>query len=148
AALSGPRASQSAGSLAIDLTDAKILVVDDSADNRHLIRLLLTKRGATIELAENGIEGFKAALAGAHDIVIMDIQMPVMDGYAASRKLREHGYLKPILALTAHAMEEVRQKCLAAGCTDHLSKPINPKELLERVHHYLRREPISRDSHF
>jgi PAS domain S-box-containing protein len=115
------------------LQGMKILVVDDSPDNRQLIRRYLTKCGAVVDSAENGLEGYRRALAGDFDSVLMDIQMPTMDGYTATQKLRENGFRKPIIALTAHAMSEIRKKCLSMGCTDHLTKPINPKELVATI---------------
>lgn len=120
------------------LNNISVLVVDDSEDNRQLISLYLNKFGAVVDFAENGEVGFRKALGGHHDIVLMDIQMPVMDGYTATAKLREAGFRKPIIALTAHAMTEVRLKCLNVGCTDHLSKPINAIELIGAIAKYSR----------
>ncbi|HVK62699.1 MAG TPA: response regulator, partial [Bdellovibrionales bacterium] len=110
--------SATTGAPTVSLEGLKVLVVDDSADNRQLIWHLLNKRGALIDTAENGLLGYRKALAGNFDVVLMDIQMPEMDGYTATHKLRTAGYQKPIIALTAHAMSEVRQKCLNVGCSD------------------------------
>lgn len=118
------------------IENIRVLVVDDSTDNQQLIAEFLCRAGAKVESAENGLEGFKAALVGNHDVIIMDLQMPIMDGYTATQRLREHGYTRPIIALTAHAMNEVRKKCLNVGCTDHLAKPINPTELISKVARY------------
>jgi PAS domain S-box-containing protein len=118
------------------LVGVSVLVVDDSPDNRDLILHYLQQYGATIEFAENGFLGYKKALAGDHDVVLMDIQMPEMDGYTATQKLREAGYRMPVIALTAHAMSEVRRKCLLVGCTDHLTKPIKKNDLIEAVARY------------
>lgn len=118
------------------LENINVLVVDDSADNQHLIWLYLHKQGALIDSAENGFVGYRKALSGNFDIVLMDIQMPEMDGYTATQKLRDAGYRKPIIALTAHAMSEVREKCLNVGCTTHLPKPINPKDLISTILKY------------
>ncbi len=115
------------------LKNIKVLVVDDAPDNQLLIWHFLTKAGALLESAENGLDGFEKAINGDYDLVLMDVQMPLMDGYAATQKLRAHGYKKPIIALTAHAMSEVRKKCLSVGYTDHLTKPINPKELISCI---------------
>lgn len=115
------------------LNGIKVLVVDDSPDNQHLIWVFLNKYGATIDFADNGLIGYRKAISGSHDVVLMDIQMPEMDGYTATQKLREAGYKKPIIALTAHAMSEVRKKCLNVGCTDHLTKPIQFNELIAAV---------------
>ncbi len=120
------------------LDGIRVLIVDDSPDNRQLLWHFLNKYGATIDFAENGLLGYRKALSGNFNVVLMDIQMPEMDGYTATQKLRESGYTKPIIALTAHAMDEVRKKCLNVGCTDHLTKPIRPKELINAVVKYSR----------
>jgi PAS domain S-box-containing protein len=117
----------------MSLDGLKILVVDDAPDIRSLIAFLLSRAGASVDFAENGIEGYRKALSNSYDMVLMDIQMPQMDGYTATMKLREQGYRKPIIALTAHAMTEARTKCLSVGCTGHLPKPINPSHLLGMV---------------
>jgi PAS domain S-box-containing protein len=117
----------------LSLNGLKILVVDDAPDIRSLISFLLMRAGALVDFAEDGSEGYRKALSNSYDMVLMDIQMPVMDGYTATMKLREQGYHKPIIALTAHAMTEARKKCLTVGCTGHLSKPINPSHLLGTV---------------
>lgn len=132
------------------LANLKILVVDDALDNRRLIRHLLMKLGAEVDLAENGLQGFRKALTEDFDLVLMDIQMPELDGYMATQKLREAGYQKPIIALTAHAMSEVRRKCLNVGYTDHLTKPINRRELVESVARHVGRGPKGQvpSSHF
>jgi len=115
------------------LKDIKVLVVDDSPDNRQLIWHYLTKYGASVEFAENGVVGYSRALKESFDVILMDIQMPEMDGYTTTSKLRSEGYQKPIIALTAHAMSEVSQECLKVGCSAHLPKPINSKELVAKV---------------
>ena len=120
------------------LSNFSILVVDDSPDNQQLIWRYLTKAGAVVQSAENGQIGYKAALAGNFDLILMDIQMPIMDGYTATQKLRESGYKKPIIALTAHAMNDIRKKALNVGFTDHLTKPINSSELIAAIAKYHR----------
>jgi CheY-like chemotaxis protein len=98
-----------------------------------LISLVLERAGATVRCAENGRVGVEAVEQSSFDLILMDMQMPVMDGYTATRELRWRGHTTPILALTAHAMTGDMQKCLDAGCTRYLSKPINPNRLLECV---------------
>lgn len=110
-----------------------VQVVDDSPYNQLLIGLYLTKHGATVDSAENGVLGYQKALAGSFDIVLMDLQMPEMDGYTATQKLRSRSYRKPIIALTAHAMSEVSQKCLQAGFTAHLPKPVDSVQLVTTI---------------
>lgn len=113
--------------------NAHVLVVDDGDINRKLVRLALQKQGADVEVACDGQEGLTAALAGNFDLVLMDMQMPVMDGYAATRELRKLGCAAPIIALTANAMRGDMEKCLEAGCSGYLSKPIDPGELISVV---------------
>ena len=115
------------------LEGLSILVVDDAPDNQQLIWRYLTKAGATVQSAENGQVGYRAAITGNFDLVLMDIQMPVMDGYTATQKLREAGYVKPIIALTAHAMNDIRKKALNVGYTDHLTKPIDVGALISAI---------------
>lgn len=120
-----------------NLKGIKVLVVDDAADNRHLIGRILEKQGASIDMAVDGYEAYKKALQNSYDVVLMDIQMPRLDGYSATQKLRESGFQKPIIALTAHAMSEVGKKCLNVGCTDHLTKPIDFNLLTQTIQRYL-----------
>ena len=117
----------------VDLSSFNILVVDDSPDNRILIRRFLIAAGATVDCAADGGEGVQKACSSMYDAVLMDIQMPKTDGFAALRALLAKNYHSPIFALTAHAMKGDREKCLAAGFTDHLVKPINRDELLSRL---------------
>lgn len=117
-------------------TRLKILIVDDSPDNQALIKKLLTLVGASVETANNGREGVRKALQGDFSMILMDLQMPEMDGYEATRELRRQGYSRPIIALTAHAMKEERRKCLENGFDDHLTKPIDRESLLHALSEY------------
>ncbi|RZA23725.1 MAG: response regulator [Proteobacteria bacterium] len=121
--------------VALDPTflDLKILVVEDSPDNQMLLEVILRKHGARVELAANGSIGVEKALLGNFDLVLMDVQMPEMDGYEAVRFLRDRHFDRPIIALTAHAMVEEREKCLTAGYSDFLSKPIDRVKLIEAI---------------
>lgn len=115
------------------LEGVQILVVEDSPDNQMLITHMLERAGAKIDIANHGEEGVRKAMAGHHDVVLMDLQMPVMDGLTAARILRSQGYKKPMIALTAHAMSEFRDKCLEAGFDDHVAKPIHFDELVKAM---------------
>ena len=114
----------------------RALVVDDVIANQKLIALILTRGGASLTLASNGQEACDLVLSQPFDVILLDMQMPIMDGYEAARKLRLAGITTPIVALTANAMKGDREKCLEAGCTDFISKPINKDELLERMQWY------------
>ncbi|MBI3465240.1 MAG: response regulator [Planctomycetes bacterium] len=103
----------------------RLLLVEDNTHNRELISIWLRRAGATVEAAENGKVAVEKALDNHFDAILMDMQMPVMDGYAATRLLRDRGYDRPIVALTAHALDEERERCFAAGCNDLLHKPID-----------------------
>jgi two-component system CheB/CheR fusion protein len=118
--------------------NANVLIVDDRRDIRFLAQYMIEKAGGRVVTATNGQEAIDMLLAtGANalqvDLVLMDMQMPVMDGYTAARKLRERGFSKPIIALTANAMKDDRDLCLEAGCTDFISKPLNATKLLSLI---------------
>jgi PAS domain S-box-containing protein len=114
------------------LAGVHVMVVEDGIDNRRLAEHYLTRAGATVEMAEDGQEAMErlGEWRDRVDLVLMDIQMPRMDGYQATRALRQNGFGKPIVALTAHAMAEDRERCLATGCDAYMSKPLNRRELV------------------
>jgi signal transduction histidine kinase/DNA-binding NarL/FixJ family response regulator len=121
----------------IRLDGRSVLVVDDGETNRKLIRLILSRAGATVRLAENGLEAVAIGQEEDFDLILMDMQMPLMDGYTAASRLRDSGCQRPIVALTAHAMRGDAERCLAAGCSDYLTKPINPEKLIEKIQQIL-----------
>jgi signal transduction histidine kinase/CheY-like chemotaxis protein len=110
----------------------RILLADDSEENRFLIRGYLKGSGAVIDEVENGALAVERFKQGSYDVVLMDAEMPVLDGYSATREIRALGST-PIFLLTAHALRESRDRGFAAGCTDHLTKPIKKATLLEAI---------------
>ncbi len=103
----------------------RVLVVEDSPDNQDLIAKHLIRAGATVEVVDNGKMAVEKALARPYDLILMDVQMPVMDGLTATRILRGAGYTQPIVHITANALKEDRNRCLAAGSNDYLTKPLD-----------------------
>jgi Amt family ammonium transporter len=125
------------------LDNRRILLVEDGPDNQLLINHVLRKAGAAVVTTANGREGLDAALAAYQsgepfDLILMDIQMPVMDGYQAMRTLRAAGYTHPIIALTAHVMAADHEACRAAGADDVATKPIDRKQLVALAARYCR----------
>ena len=115
----------------------RILLAEDGPDNQVLISTHLRKAGAQVVIAADGEIAVRFVERERFDLVIMDMQMPNMDGYQATEELRRRGFTVPIVALTAHAMAGDREKCIRAGCSDYLTKPIEKARLLETIHHYL-----------
>ncbi len=115
------------------LDGLRVLLVEDGPTNRKLAGLVLRRAGAEVTMAEDGKAGSDLALRGPFDLILMDMQMPIMDGYAATRLLRQEGLTLPILALTAHAMKGDQDKCKAAGCSGYITKPIDGDQLVRTV---------------
>lgn len=112
---------------------SRVLIVDDNETNRELISLFLRRSEVAVEIAENGAVAMQKAVHQKFDCILMDMQMPVMDGFTATRELRGLGHTMPIIALTANAMPEDERKCLDVGCSHFLPKPISKSRLLEML---------------
>jgi PAS domain S-box-containing protein len=120
----------------------RILLAEDGADNQRLISMLLRRAGAEVVMVDNGASAADAAMAAIKEgrpfgLILMDMQMPVLDGYSATSRLRAEGYQGPIVALTAHAMAADRDRSIRAGCDDYLTKPIDRALLTETAHAWL-----------
>jgi two-component system CheB/CheR fusion protein len=118
-----------------------VLVVDDRREIRFLSKRFLSQAGALVDEAEDGQQAVAhiveaTAQGNAPDIVLLDMQMPKLDGYETALQLRQQGYSAPIIALTADAMQGDMNRCLECGCNDYLSKPIDKQKLITMVHHY------------
>ncbi len=129
------------------LDGSRILVAEDAPDNQALISFVLRRAGGLVTIAENGQIACRLALEATarnepFDVILMDMQMPVLDGYQATGELRRQRYERPVIALTAHSMADDQQKCLDAGCDDYLTKPIDRQQLVERIERWCRqRQP-------
>jgi len=121
----------------------KVLIVDDNDTNLYLIWFILQKAGYEVIEARDGLEGVKLALEEKPDLVIMDIQLPGMDGLEATRRIRASGATGkvPIIALTAHVMAGDREETLAAGCNGYIAKPIDVKTFIREIERYLVETP-------
>lgn len=116
----------------------RVLLAEDGPDNQRIIKYMLNKAGAVVTIVENGLLVVDEALEASrnqseYDVILMDMQMPVMDGYVAVARLRAENYTGSIIALTAHAMPGDREKCLAAGCDGYLAKPVDRAEMIAMV---------------
>ena len=117
----------------------RILVVEDQEDNRQIVRDLLTAHDYELTEAENGQEALAAVAKDRPDLILMDIQLPVMDGYEATRRIKADPSLRsiPVIAVTSYALSGDEEKALAAGCNDFVPKPYSPRQLLAKIRQYL-----------
>jgi two-component system cell cycle response regulator DivK len=125
-----------------------ILLIEDNAQNRYLTTFLLEQHGHRVVSEPDGRLGIETAKSLAPDLILLDIQLPKMDGYAVARALREIPLLCqiPIVAVTSYAMVGDREKCLAAGCTGYLEKPINPETFAAEIGQFLEIPPAGRET--
>ena len=121
--------------------DGHILVAEDNPSNQILMNKLLTRMGLRVTLAHDGQQALEKYAAGRFDLILMDMQMPRMNGYEAAAALRRRGHCVPIIAMTASAMKGDREKCIRAGCDDYLAKPIDSQELRKSMENNLNSHP-------
>jgi CheY-like chemotaxis protein len=116
-----------------------VLVIEDNEQNLYLVTFILEKYGYKVTAARSGEEGIDTAARVIPDIILLDIQLPVMDGYAVARRLRSNAALDriPIVAVTSYAMAGDRDKALEAGCNGYIEKPINPEIFMQQIEEYL-----------
>jgi CheY-like chemotaxis protein len=126
---------------------SRILLIEDNAQNRYLAKFLLEQGGHEVLQAETGPEGLEIAAEALPDLILLDIQLPRMDGHAVARELKNDERLKsiPVVAVTSYAMAGDREKCFAAGAEGYIEKPINPESFVAEVEQFLRppREELS-----
>ena len=125
---------------------ARVLVVDDGEENRELVKLLLEEAGLAVDEAENGQLAVEKATAAEYDVILMDVQMPVMDGFTAAGILRKQGLKIPVIALTANAMKGFEAQCLDAGYSGYMSKPVNIDQLMELMAKLLGGRKVKKDA--
>jgi CheY-like chemotaxis protein len=118
---------------------ATILVIEDNAENRYLVRFLLEQRGHEVVTADSGPSGLELAARVRPDLILLDIQLPGMDGHAVARALKGDADLTriPVIAVTSYAMVGDREKCLAAGAEGYIEKPINPETFVDEIERFL-----------
>jgi two-component system, chemotaxis family, CheB/CheR fusion protein len=130
-----------------NLSDCRVLVVDDRSEIRFLAKQFIEKARAEVEVAVDGDDALRIIERSERrgqpfDVVLLDMQMPVKDGYTTARELRARGFRQPIIAVTAHAMQGDRQRCLDVGCNDYTPKPLEQRRLLELISHYYRKRVL------
>lgn len=122
---------------------AKVLIIEDNEQNMYLLTFLLDRHGLEVVQARDGREGIETAVAENPDLILLDIQLPGMDGYSVARELRTIETMAgvPIVAVTSYAMVGDREKAFAAGCTGYIEKPINPETFVSQIEDFLPGRP-------
>ena len=122
----------------------RILVVEDQEDNRRILRDMLTNAGYEVIEADNGGEALPSATANHPDLILMDIQLPVLDGYEATRRLKADPAVRaiPVIVITSYALSGDEGKARAAGCDDYVTKPYSPRQVLAKIRTYLSESKI------
>jgi two-component system, cell cycle response regulator DivK len=117
----------------------RVLIVEDQEDNRAILRDLLSKSGYDLIEATNGEEGVALALSKRPDLILMDVQLPLIDGYEATRRIKSNAELRsiPVIAVTSYALSGDEAKARAAGCDAYVAKPFSPRQLLAKIREYL-----------
>lgn len=120
-----------------------VLIIEDNEQNRYLATFLLEQHGFRVIVAADGAQGIETARRFVPDLILLDIQLPLLDGYAVARVLRQTESLSrtPIVAVTSYAMIGDREKCLEVGCNGYIEKPINPETFIEEISRFLRPNP-------
>ncbi|NES73520.1 MAG: response regulator [Okeania sp. SIO2D1] len=121
----------------------KILLVEDNEMNRDMLSRRLTRRGFEVIIAVDGIEGVEMSKSKSPDLILMDMSLPVLDGWQAAKKIKDNSETShiPIIAMTAHAMAGDREKCIAAGCNDYDTKPVELPRLLDKIKNLTGKQP-------
>ena len=117
-----------------------VLIIEDNEQNRYLVTFLLEQHGYRVVVASDGASGIEAARNLRPDLILLDIQLPLLDGYAVARAIRETESLRdiPIVAVTSYAMVGDREKCMAVGCNGYIEKPINPETFVSEIAGFLK----------
>ena len=124
----------------------KALIIEDNEQNMYMLSFLLEKNNYEVFQAFNGLDGIKTAIENSPDVILLDIQLPGMDGYQIAKELRKKDDLKciPIVAVTSHAMVGDREKAMASGATGYIEKPIDPDNFIQRMESYFSEELLQR----
>lgn len=124
------------------MTKSRVLVIEDNEQNMYLVSFILEKNGCEVLQARNGLDGVKMAVENEPDLILLDIQLPVMDGYSVARAIRKEPTLKntPMVAVTSYAMPGDRDQAMQAGCTGYIEKPIDPETFMSQVEHFTKGE--------